>query len=223
MSAQVLLNFHGIGDPHAEIAADERPYWISEGFFDAIVALADRRREVPVGFTFDDGNRSDLDIAAPRLARSGRAGIFFVLAGRIGQPHYLSAADAAALVASGMTVGLHGADHVDWRICDDDVFERETVDARRRLAAAAGAPVDQVAIPFGAYNARVIRRLKRQGFARIHTSDGGWTDSRARVAARTSIRCDMTLAQVEAILDRREPLTHRARRWLSTRARRHIL
>ena len=223
MSAEVLLNFHGVGDPHAGVEADERPYWISEDFFDRIVALADSRRDVPVGFTFDDGNRSDLTIAAPRLARSGRAGAFFVLAGRIGAEHYLSDADIRALRDMGMQVGLHGADHVDWRRCSPDKLAHETVAARQRIADSLDRPVTEVAIPFGAYNAGVIRHLKQLGFARIHTSDGGWTDSRARIAARTSIRADMTIADVEAILDRREPLKRRARRWVSTRLRRHFI
>ena len=223
MSAEVLLNFHGIGEPHGGVEADERPYWITEGFFDAIVALADRRRDVSVGFTFDDGNRSDLLIAAPRLERSGRTGAFFVLAGRFAQPDYLSEADVAELVRRSHRVGLHGVDHVDWRSCDTPSLDRETVDARYRVAAAAGVPVEEVAIPFGAYDARVIRRLRRQGFARIYTSDGGWADTRALVAERTSIRSDMTLPQIEALLDRREPLKRRARRWVSTRLRRFVL
>lgn len=223
MSAEIILNFHGIGEPHSGVDGDERRYWVSEALFDRIVALADRRRDVAVGFTFDDGNVSDLQIAAPRLAQSGRTGIFFVLTGRIGIPHYLSDAEIAALRDGGMQVGLHGADHVDWRKCDAATLAHETEAARQRLAAGLGRPVEQVAIPFGAYNSRVIRHLKRLGFARIHTSDGGWTDTRKRIAARTSIRSDMTPDQVEAILDRREPAAKRGRRWLSTRLRRYIV
>lgn len=223
MSAEILLNFHGLGEPHAGVDPSERPYWISEAFFDAIVTLADRRSDIPAGFTFDDGNRSDLTLAAPRLARSGRVGNFFVLAGRIGADHYLSDGDIARLCDMGMQVGLHGAHHIDWRKASPETLAEETIAARQRIADSLGRPVTEVAIPFGAYNSKVIGHLKRLGFARIYTSDGGWTDSRARIAARTSIRADMSLADVEAIFDRRESVKRRARRWVSTHLRRHVV
>ena len=63
---RVILNFHGIGEPARALEAGEAAYWVSPGIFaDTIslaVSLADR---VETGFTFDDGNASDLDGSPP--------------------------------------------------------------------------------------------------------------------------------------------------------------
>lgn len=217
---RVILNFHGIGTPHPGIAADEQPYWISENFFREIIELASARQDI--GLTFDDGNASDLLVAAPLLAARGIRGEFFVLTGRLGQPCYLSLADCWALLAMGHSVGLHGRDHLNWRALDGRGFDRETGVARQELANGLGVPVDTVGIPFGAYDRKVIARLRAAGFKRIYTSDGGIA-GRGTVRSRTSIRADMALDDVAAILAAREPLKRRVRRRISTFLRRHIV
>lgn len=223
MTRQVIINFHGIGSPGPEIDGGERPYWISEDCFRQIVDLVavrpDRDRIV---ITFDDGNASDATIGVPALRARGLKGQFFVLADRIDRPGYLSTAQIREMVAEGMGIGLHGAAHRDWRGLDAVALDGETRIARETVERAAGQAVSSVAIPFGAYNARVIRKLQREGFARIYTSDGGDTHEYARIAARTSIRGDMTLDRVTAILDNREAMTRRVRRRLSMLVRRHL-
>ncbi len=98
--ASVILNFHGIGTPHAGVDAAERPYWISREFFTDILDLVAGRPQV--GWTFDDGNASDLEAAAMLEAR-GLNGEFFVLAGRFGPEHYLTRNRSS--IRSGMTLG----------------------------------------------------------------------------------------------------------------------
>lgn len=221
--AEVILNFHGIGSPHPGVDAAERPYWIDESFFAAIVDLvANHPRTADFGITFDDGNISDVTIAAPMLQKRGLPGEFFVLGGRLGQPHYLSAADCRALADAGMGIGLHGMDHVDWRALDAVQLDAETVTARAVVAAVAGRPVDSVAIPFGAYNRRVIAHLRHCGFTRIYTSDGGRA-GRGVIRNRTSIRADMDIAGVRRIMESRCKLVDRLRRHLSTFVRRRLV
>lgn len=219
----VILNFHGIGEPHAGVDSSERPYWVGTDDWDAILRLVDThpngRR---VEFTFDDGNRSDLAVAAPALAARGRTGAFYVLAGRFDDPNYLSRADCRALVSMGMEVGLHGRNHVDWRGLDSSELADEVDAARGEIAAAAGTAVTSVGIPFGAYDRRVMRYLKGRGFARIRTSDGGGASRRQQVQNRTSIRDDMAIAQIADLLDAREPVAKRLRRVASTMVRRHV-
>lgn len=223
MSAITILNFHGIGEPHAGVEADERPYWVSEARFGEILDLADRHpRAERIRFTFDDGNKSDLELAAPALASRGRTGAFYVLAGRFDDPHYLSRADCRALVDMGMEVGLHGRDHVDWRRLDDGALASEVDDARAEIAEASGRPVDGVGIPFGCYDKRVMRFLKARGFTKIRTSDGGSARESATVQNRTSIRSDMPIELIARLLDHREPVITRFRRAASTSLRRHV-
>lgn len=223
MSAITILNFHGIGEPHDGVEPDERPYWVSEARFGEILALADRHpRARAIRFTFDDGNKSDLSIAAPALQARGRTGSFYVLAGRFDDPRYLSRADCRALADMGMEVGLHGRKHVDWRMLDEEALADEIDAARGEIARASGRPVTAVGIPFGGYDKRIMRHLKASGFTTIHTSDGGSARSAALVQNRTSVRSDMSTQRIAALLDAREPVMRRLRRAASTTLRRRF-
>lgn len=218
-----ILNFHGIGEPPEATEPSERAYWVSEERFREILDLADRHpRAQQICFTFDDGNKSDLAIAAPALEARGRKGAFYVLAGRLDDPHYLSQADCRALVEMGMEVGLHGRDHVDWRGLGDAALVSEIDAACAEIARASGRPVTSVGIPFGAYDKRVMALLKARGFLKILTSDGGPARAAARVQNRTSIRSDMPPAKIAALIEGQEPVMSRLRRAASTTLRRHV-
>ena len=220
---QIILNFHGIGKPHSAVDSAELPYWITETFFLSILDLIARRTGTKrVVFTFDDGNASDLSIAATNLSARQQSGIFFVLTGRFEDPNYLSTSDVKALIGMGMEVGLHGRDHVDWRKIPRDRLNNETVGARDILIDVGQRPVTSVAIPFGAYNRLVISHLKKCGFQTIYTSDGGSARNGERIRNRTSIRSDMTLDDVNRILDDNVPWQKRMRRLVSTSLRRFI-
>ena len=220
MSRQIILTFHGLGSPPPHIDADENPYWVSQATFEDIVARTAGRPEVV--FTFDDGNLTDLEIAAPVLKRHGRSGEFFVLTGRMGLAGYLSAQDVQALQSMGMDIGLHGKDHVNWRSLNADQLYEETVLAREELAKICGKPIEKVSIPFGSYNRRVISHLRACGYMKILTTDGGYADDREQVQNRTSIRSDMDSDTIaDALSGRSSPLLH-LRREISTFSRRNL-
>lgn len=224
MDRQMILNFHGIGEPSACIDDSERPYWISEQRFNEIILLAASRKDASaIRWTFDDGNRSDFDIAAPTLALHGFTGTFFLLTGRLDDPDYLGATEARAMLAMGMKIGLHGRDHVDWRTISQTQLEDETVASRRQLAEEIGREVDEVAIPFGAYNRRIMTHLKRCAFARINTSDGGFSSAGQQIWSRTSIRNDMTLNWISQLMDDRLPPLRKLKRQVSSFLRRNLL
>lgn len=221
----MILTFHGLGPPPASVPADERPYWLSAERFAAVLdrVAAARTAGRDVRLTFDDGNRSDLEIALPFLRARGLVADFFVLTGRFGRPRALSEADVQALVAAGMAVGLHGRDHLDWRRLDAAGLARETEAARARLASVLGRPVTAVSVPFGAYDRRVMAHLRRQGFAEILTSDGGATRPEATIKPRTSLRADTDDATLDAVIADRVPPVRRLRRALSRRVRRYLI
>ncbi len=222
---QSILNFHGIGVPHVGVPEEEKPYWVSEDRFAEIareVALL-RNEGFDVGITFDDGNLSDLAVAAPILLDLSIKAEFFVLTARLVQDFYLRPADVRALLDLGMDIGLHGQDHVDWRWLDDAGLKVETRSARHQLEDVTGRSVSSVAIPFGAYNRRVIAHLRGEKFKAIYTSDGGPTSSSMRVRARTSVRSDMTLNAINTIISDRPPIIERFRRAISTTLRRYVV
>lgn len=199
MSATFYLNFHGIGEPHAGVDADEMPYWLSANRFRDILALP-AVRVADVGITFDDGNLSDLREAAPLLMAAGLTAHFFIPTDRIGDPLYLGADDIRALVRQGMRIGSHGLGHTNWTALDDAALDAEIVRPLALLSEIVAAPVRAVGVPFGAYDARVLRALRRHGVERVFTSDGGPCRPGAWLAPRTSIRADMAVARIEAML-----------------------
>jgi peptidoglycan/xylan/chitin deacetylase (PgdA/CDA1 family) len=181
----INLTFHGIGDPERALDADERDVWVSRDSFLAVLDSVADRREVRI--TFDDGNASDLEYALPALhARSLRATLF-VVAGRIGTPGFLDEAAVRALAAGGMGIGSHGMRHRPWRRLDEHALHEETVEAKRLLEEIVERPVTQAACPFGAYDRRTLRALRRCGYAEVYTSDRGTARSGAWVQARNTV------------------------------------
>jgi peptidoglycan/xylan/chitin deacetylase (PgdA/CDA1 family) len=209
----VILNFHGIGTPGRALEPGEARFWIDRDIYCAILDLiAGEGPKVQV--TFDDGNRSDIEIGAPELEARGLSATFFVLAGRLDTPGSLAPADLRALVAAGHRIGTHGFDHVDWRRLHGASAAREFDTARTVLAAAAGCPVGEASVPFGAYDRRVLRALRARGMSAVHTSDRGVVYGAPFIRPRNCIRADTDLASVRAILAGREGVARRIRRGL---------
>ncbi|MGA2128936.1 MAG: polysaccharide deacetylase family protein [Xanthobacteraceae bacterium] len=174
MKERLILHFHGVGPVPDRIAPTEVGYWCDERRFASILdMICSLAREISIELTFDDGNMSDAVIALPALAQRGLTAAFFVCAGRIGLPGYLDGSALNELASSGMTIGSHGWSHVDWRRVDDATLDVEINAARAKIADLVGRTVDAVAVPFGSYDRRVVRRLRRSNIGTVFTSDGG--------------------------------------------------
>jgi peptidoglycan/xylan/chitin deacetylase (PgdA/CDA1 family) len=218
---ELILNFHGLGEPHHGVAPEEVPYWISTASFtrllDETVAL--RKSGGPeITITFDDGNSSDALLAFPELSRRGLVASFFVCAGRIGKKRYLDALMINDLLQGGMTIGSHGMDHRDWRNLDPSALEVEITDARQKLEDVIQRSVTAVAIPFGSYNRRVLKRLMCDTWECIYTSDRGIARSADKIKSRETI--DAAMVQDEYLLNKlsaNSPLNVRMKRWLVRR------
>lgn len=176
LAKTLFLTFHGIGEPLVRPAEGERRYFVPVEVYRrtiAMLAAFENAYDARIRITFDDGNMSDYLVGLPALVDAGRQAHFFVLAGRIGKPGYLSGRQIRELRAAGMVIGTHGWHHVDWRMLDEDGRRREFYDARRRIEDEAGCPVDGAAVPFGAFDRRVLADLAEAGYSRIYTSTGG--------------------------------------------------
>ena len=182
----ITLTFHGIGDEPPQLDAGEREMWVSREQFLSVVDSAAARGDIRI--TFDDGNASDIEHALPALRQRGMSATFFVVAGRMGQPGFLSEADVRALADAGMAIGSHGMRHVPWRGLDDAALREELVDARRLLEEVVARPVFEAACPFGSYDRRVLRALGRSGYRTVYTSDRGTSRPRDWVQARNTVR-----------------------------------
>ena len=214
----VNLTVHGIGQPGRPLDRGEDRTWVSVAQFEEALDFADGRPDVRL--TFDDGNRSDVDIALPRLLERGLCAEFFVLAGRMGEAGWLDAADVKELVAAGMAIGSHGWAHRDWRRLDERTVREEVDEAPRVLERIVGEPVRRVAIPFGSYDRRVLARLRRAGVQRAFTSDGGRARPGSWLQNRMSLHHDLDAAALRRMLDPHPPLRASARRHAATLVKR---
>jgi peptidoglycan/xylan/chitin deacetylase (PgdA/CDA1 family) len=183
------LTFHGVGEPPRPLEPGDAAVWLSGPRFLAVLDALRGRDDVRV--SFDDSNRSDVDVALPALLDRGMTATFFVLAGRLDEPAHLGAEDLRRLVASGMRIGSHGLLHRDWRRLDAHALTEELVASRRILEATAGTPIADASVPFGSYDRRVLARARRDGgYAHIFTSDGGTARAGAWLQPRTSITAE---------------------------------
>lgn len=198
-SHQLTLNLHGLGEAPSYVPDDEARYWLPVDFFVEVLDLVSQRTEVRL--TFDDGNATDFEVALPELAKRNMRAEFFVLAGRIGQPGYLTPAQIRELLASGMGIGLHGMEHRPWAGCDSAELDVEIDQARRQIEAVAGRPITRAACPFGAYDARCLRRLRDAGFERVYTSDGGVVRRGDWLQCRNTLQNTHRVQDVRALVD----------------------
>lgn len=191
MAAVVNICFHGIGEPARELEPGESRYWIGSDLYEQVLDEVAGRDDVRL--SFDDGNASDVDLGLPGLVRRGLSATFFVLAGRLDRPGSLREEDVRTLRDHGMAVGNHGMRHVSWRGLDDADAATELVEARERISAVVGQPVDRAALPLGQYDRRVLARLRAAGYREVCTSDrrparsGAWLQPRYSVTDTDTI------------------------------------
>jgi peptidoglycan/xylan/chitin deacetylase (PgdA/CDA1 family) len=181
---ELILNFHGLGEPPDTIGVAERDVWVPVQWLEAILDAAPREGVV---LTFDDGNVSDVQAVLPALTDRKLAARFFPLTGRIGTAGYLSVEDIAELSGAGMRIGSHGLHHRDWRTLPDAELHDELTLSRRRLGEIVAGEITEAACPFGSYDRRVLRALRATGYRRVFTSDGGPHASGAWLSSRTTV------------------------------------
>ncbi len=205
----INICFHGIGSPGRELEPDEDGYWIEPGLFDEVVQRFGDRPEVR--FSFDDGNRSDLDHGLAGLLRRGTTATFFPVAARLDQPGSLGRDDLRAIGRAGMAIGSHGLDHRPWRSLDDQELDAELITARSLLAEVVGRPITQAALPLGRYDRKVLGRLRTLGYRRVFSSDRAPAAAGSWLQPRYSVRDTDTINSLERELFGPRSLTQRAR------------
>lgn len=193
----VFLTLHGIGP--APGGGEDTRFWLSREDWQMVAETA-AASPYDVRLTFDDGNRSDIDIVLPALQARGGHAIFFISTDMIGRPGYMDANDIRALHRAGMTIGSHGAAHVGWTGLDTATLLEHLGRARAMLEDIAGVAVDRFSVPFGRYNRRVLGALKRAGARQVFTSDSGPAAPNAWLVARNTLTTAITPAGLTGLL-----------------------
>lgn len=222
---ELILNFHGLGEPPASVNEQEKLYWWGTSSFARLLDLISDRpisANPRISITFDDGNESDAFLALPELAKRQLKASFFVCAGRIGKPHYLDKLMITDLLASGMDVGSHGMHHRDWCVLGPKEMDEEIVDARKIIEDVGQSAVTAVAIPFGSYNRRVLTRLTQERWDCIYTSDRGTVRPSATFKPRETMYASTQNRELLSELTRNSPLGVHIRRFLTRAYKRYL-
>jgi peptidoglycan/xylan/chitin deacetylase (PgdA/CDA1 family) len=185
MSSAVFLMYHQIGEAAApadglytvseEAFAAQTDHLLAQGYEVLSVgqALARPAARPRVVLTFDDGSASDRHVAAPRLAALGFGATFYVVAGYLGRPGFVTAEEARDLVGMGFEVGSHSMRHLYLSDLDDAALRDEVLGSKQRLEDALGRRVRHFACPGGRCNARVVKAVREAGYDSLATSHVG--------------------------------------------------
>jgi peptidoglycan/xylan/chitin deacetylase (PgdA/CDA1 family) len=190
-----ILNFHGLGPRRPGLSAGEEECWLDQSFFEAILDCVQERKDVQI--TLDDSNESDYTIALPALKTRNMRAKFFAVAQRLDQNGYLSASHLQTLAAEGMVIGSHGMRHRRWTGLNAEGLDEELVEARNRLEQIVGKAVQEAACPFGSYDRRVLRGLRKHGYDAVYTSDEGPAQRTAWIRPRNTVRRSDDLAKIQ--------------------------
>jgi peptidoglycan/xylan/chitin deacetylase (PgdA/CDA1 family) len=126
-----------------------------------------------VAITFDDGCETDLLLAAPILRETKNNATFYVTAGFLGWPGYLSPAQLRELSGLGFEIGCHSMTHAYLNDLDESGLRREIVEAKRRIEDIIGKPVEHFSCPGGRCDDRAVEVARNAGYRSMANSRVG--------------------------------------------------
>ena len=142
--------------------------------------------------TFDDGCETDLIAAAPILHELGFNATFYLTAGFIGTPGYMTESQVRDLDGKRFEIGCHSMTHPYLSDLTDAELKREVGDAKLRIENIVGHRIDHFSCPGGRYDQRTLRAAREAGFASVANS---------RFYANTSSTTSYELARVAILRD----------------------
>jgi peptidoglycan/xylan/chitin deacetylase (PgdA/CDA1 family) len=157
----------------------------------------------PSHVTFDDGERSEKEIAGPFLAEHGIKATYFVTPGLIGTAHkFLGWGELKELQAAGHSVQSHGWSHRFLTACDEGELDYELRMSRHALEDRLGVAVEEISIPGGRWDTRVLRACADAGYRRVYVSEPWLSDERfgIEVLGRFMVRNTTSPEHLERIV-----------------------
>ena len=142
--------------------------WSGVSVTGALCAKANPGRSVAI--TFDDGSETDLRAAAPLLQEAGFGATFYVIAGWLDRPTYLSVRQIRELHAAGFEIACHSMNHRYLTGLSDRELEVEIVHSKALLEEMLGQPIHHLSCPGGFWDRRVARCAKQSGYRSVATS-----------------------------------------------------
>lgn len=120
--------------------------------------------------TFDDGHRSNSELALPILAGLKLSAAFFITTDWIGRPGYMAEQQLRELASAGMLIGAHGRSHRYLSDLSPAEIDNELHASRARLEDILGIDVPAMSLPGGRLSRLVRERAAAAGYRYIFTS-----------------------------------------------------
>ena len=116
----------------------------------------------PVVLSFDDGYLDQYRYAAPLMRRDGDVAVLNLVVHNLGRA--LTVADVARMAAWGWEIDSHTITHRDLALLPSSVVRCELLGSRNLLRRYLHLPVDFFCYPGGAYDAAVVRAVRKAGY-----------------------------------------------------------
>lgn len=124
----------------------------------------------PIAITFDDGWRSQYEVALPVLESYHFPATFYIYTGAVGGGAYMSWKDIQDLVDKQMEIGSHTKTHPKLTKLNQQRLEDELVGSRAILEKRLHISISDFAYPYGIYNGQVMDEVRKVGYTSARTS-----------------------------------------------------
>jgi len=195
---------------HEVMPESNYAYCVTSGAFAEHLHLFDllaksNGQNASVEITFDDGEQSQLHNALPILAEHGVSARYFVTPGLIGTASkFLGWDELRTLQNAGHSIQSHGWSHKFLSFCNDDELSHELRASKQLLEQKLGAAVEEISVPGGRWNRRVVEACAAAGYKRVYLSDP-WIAtmiSGVEVIGRFMVRRTTTNAELQKIVEK---------------------
>lgn len=183
-------------------------YCVTSASFAEQLRLLDslkKNKSLDAQITFDDGEQSQYHNVLPLLAEYGFKATYFVTPGLIGTAaKFLGWEDLRALQAAGHSVQSHGWSHQFLTFCSETELAHELRASRQSLEDNLGTAVEEISVPGGRWDRRVLQACAAVGYRRVYVSDP-WVEAEiggVEVIGRFMVRRTTTITELERIVSR---------------------
>jgi peptidoglycan/xylan/chitin deacetylase (PgdA/CDA1 family) len=191
---------------HEVMTESNYAYCVSSEAFAEQLRLLDslkKTKSVNSPITFDDGEQSQFHNALPLLAEHGFKATYFVTPGLIGTAaKFLGWDDFRALQVAGHSVQSHGWSHKFLTFCSEAELAHELRASKQSLEDNLGSAVEEISVPGGRWDQRVIEACAAAGYRRVYVSDP-WVEAEiggVEVIGRFMVRRTTTIPELEKIV-----------------------
>jgi peptidoglycan/xylan/chitin deacetylase (PgdA/CDA1 family) len=132
-----------------------------------------------VVITFDDGCETDLITAAPILKEYNFNATFYVVAGFLGNPGYLSHSQLRELSDSGFEIGSHSMTHRYLSDLSKEELYFEISQSKTHLEQIIGKNIDHLSCPGGRWTKTAAQIAEQSGYTSMATSQIGTINSKS--------------------------------------------